>query len=204
MKSHSVIVSLTIPVVISTALFANEIVLIVLGPKWIEVAAVLRLLSPTVMVLALINPLGWLLRATGRVDRSLWIALLIAPVVILGVVVGLRHGPTGVALGYSTAMVVLAVPLIAWAKHGTGITTRDYWDAVKRPLISGVIGGAAGWLLHLFFRATLAPVPLLAIELVLSSGVYAGTLLFVFGQKDFYFELLGHLFRRGDQLTARS
>jgi O-antigen/teichoic acid export membrane protein len=48
LKSLTLIVSLTIPVVISTALFSDEIVLIMLGRKWMGVAAVLRLLSPTV------------------------------------------------------------------------------------------------------------------------------------------------------------
>jgi O-antigen/teichoic acid export membrane protein len=41
LKSQSVIVSLTIPVVFSSALFANEMVLLLLGPKWMAVAAVL-------------------------------------------------------------------------------------------------------------------------------------------------------------------
>ncbi len=204
LKSLSVVVSLTIPVVISCALFANEMVLVVLGPKWIAVAPILRLLSPTVLVFALVNPFSWFLRATGRVSRSLKIALLIAPVVILGVVIGLRHGPPGVALGYSTAMVLLGVPLVAWAKYGTGITTRDYWDSVKGPLISGAVGGAAGWLVRLLLHVALGPIPLLAFELTTSFIVYAGILLFVMGQKNFYADLLSNLLQRNQELPPNS
>jgi O-antigen/teichoic acid export membrane protein len=175
-----------------------------LGPKWMAAAVVLRLLAPTVMVFALINPLSWLLRATGQVGRSLRIALVIAPVVILGIVAGLGHGPPGVALGYSAAMVLLAGPLVAWAKHGTGVTTGDFWECIKRPLICGVLGACAGWLFKFAFHNTLAPIPMLILGLTLSFAVYAWTLLFVMGQKDMYYDLLSHLFRPNRLLPAES
>jgi O-antigen/teichoic acid export membrane protein len=197
LKSQSVIVSLTIPVVFSSALFANEIVLLLLGPKWMGVATVLRMLAPTVLVFALINPFSWLMRATGRVERSLHIALLIAPVLILGILAGLRHGPSGVALGYSAAMVLLFVPIVAWAKYGTGITAGAYWDSVKRPLTSGAIGGGAGWLVQVFFHSALAPAPLLALELTVSFAVYGGLLLFIMGQKAFYIDLAKQILKPG-------
>jgi hypothetical protein len=102
----------------------------------------------------------------------------------------LHNGPAGVALGYSGAMVLLLVPVVMWAKHGTGITSRNYWDAVKQPLISGVIAGVAGWLVHVKYGNNLSPIPLLSIELVVSALVYFGWILFVMGQKDFYFDLV--------------
>lgn len=204
LKSLSIIVSLTIPVVISTALFSNEIVLFVLGPRWVGAATVLRLLSPTVLVLALINPFSWFLRATSRVGRSLNIAFMITPVVILGIVLGLRHGPTGVALGYSMAMVILFVPTVAWAIHKTGITPRDYWDAIKHPLISGVLGGVTAWVARLAFHTLLPPLGMLVCGVLLSFMVYASTLLFVMGQKDFYIDLVGQLFQRRDAAPAQS
>jgi len=191
LKSQSAILSLTIPIVISSALFAKEIVLVVLGPKWMEAAAVLRLLAPAVFVFALVNPFAWLLQATGHVQRSLNIALMIAPVVILGIVAGLHRGPSGVALGYSAAMVVLFIPIVAWATHGLGISARAYWNSVKPPLISGIIAAGAGWFAQSFL--TLNPIPLLVLELVAFSTVYAGILLLVMGEKDFYIDLLRHL-----------
>jgi O-antigen/teichoic acid export membrane protein len=199
LKSQSIVVSLTIPVVIGSALFAKEIVLVVLGQKWLEAAPVFRLLAPTVLVFALVNPFSWLLQATGRVGRSLKIALLICPVVILGILAGLRRGPTGVALGYSAAMVLLFVPIVAWATHGTGITAGAYWDSIRRPLSSGAIAGGIGWFVQFFFQRALAPIPLLAFELSSLSAVYAGILLFVMGQKAFYVDLVSHLLQRGER-----
>ena len=45
LKAHSLVVSHTVPVVITCALFADEIVNTVLGPKWAGTAGILRLLS---------------------------------------------------------------------------------------------------------------------------------------------------------------
>jgi O-antigen/teichoic acid export membrane protein len=202
LKSLTMIVSLTIPVVIATALFANEIVLFMLGPKWIGATPVLRLLSPTVLIFALMNPFNAFLRATGRVGRSLKIALLICPVVILGIMVGLRRGPAGVAAGYSTAMVLLFVPVMAWVIYGTGITFGDYWDSIKQPFISGVVGGGAGWLFKVAFHTALAPTPLVMVGLAVSFFVYAFVLLIIMGQKDMYIDLVDHLFSRNRSLPA--
>lgn len=202
LKANSFLLSLAIPVVVACGLFSNEAVLIVLGPKWIGAALVLRLLSPTVLVFALVNPFSWFLRATGRVGRSLKIALLIVPVVILGVLAGLRYGPPGVALGYSVAMVLLFLPLVAWAKHGTGLTTSDYWECIKRPVIAGFVSGGVGWVVNLIFRSTLTPIPLLILELTVFFAVYAWLLLLVMGQLVVYKDLVSHLSPRNEDPPA--
>lgn len=196
LQFHSAVVTMTIPAVLSCVVFADEIVRVVLGPKWAGVAAVLRLLAPTALVFAVVNPLSWLLRATGQVARSLKIALFLAPVVILGIVAGLRHGPPGVAMGYSGAMLLLAAPLVAWAKHLTVVSTADYFDCIKRPIGAGAIAWSAGWLFAAAFRHALTPIELLISGLLLSSSLYAAVLLFVMGQKDMYVDLFRQLVRR--------
>jgi PST family polysaccharide transporter len=196
LKFHSVFVAITIPVVISCLVFADEIVLVLFGPRWNGVAVVLRLLAPTVFVFAVINPLSWLLRATGQVARSLKIAFLIAPVVILGVVAGLHYGPPGVAVGYSGAMLLLAAPLVAWAKYRTVVSTADYLACINRPVAAGTLGGIAGWLFEVAFRSALAPIWLLIAGLLLSFAIYASVLLLVMGQKDLYVDLFKQLLHR--------
>jgi len=156
------------------------------------------------MVFALMNPMSWLLRATGLVERSLKIAVVIAPVMVIAVIAGLRYGPNGVAIGYSTAMVLLFIPLIAWAKHGTGVSNRDYWDAIKRPLSAGFIAGAAGWCTQYALRNSLPPLPLFAVAFCVMGAIYLGILLFAMGQRAEYTELLTHLFARKSEAAVGS
>ena len=204
LKAHSLVVSITVPAVISCAIFANEVVRILLGPKWGGAVPIVRLLAPAMMVFALMNPMSWLLRATGLVERSLKIAVVIAPVMVIAVIAGLRYGPNGVAIGYSTAMVLLFIPLIAWAKHGTGVSNRDYWDAIKRPLIAGFIAGAAGWWTQYALRNSMPSFPLFAVAFSVMGLAYLGILLFGMGQLPEYRELLSHLFARKSEAAAGS
>ena len=98
-SGYSLLVSLTIPITITCALFAEEIVRIVLGAKWMEAAPIFRLLAPVALVFAVANPLSWLVMSTGRVGRSLSISVATTPLVILGIVLGLSHGPQRSRLG---------------------------------------------------------------------------------------------------------
>ena len=68
LRGYSLLISLTIPTTIICALFAEEIVRIVLGAKWMEAAPIFRLLSPVALVFAVANPLSWLVMSTGRLD----------------------------------------------------------------------------------------------------------------------------------------
>jgi len=182
--------------VIGCAIFAEEIIRILLGPKWTGAVPILRLLSPAIMVFAMMNPLSWLLRATGRVARSLHIALVICPIMILFVAGGIRFGPPGVALGYSVAMLLMMVPLVAWAKHGTGVTTADYFGCIKKPLVAGIIAGAVAWLFKSLAKNSFSTIPMAAVGLSLSFVVYAFVLVIVMNQKSLYLEVIRELFGR--------
>ena len=129
------------------------------------------------------------MQATGRVSRSLAMAFVIAPVVFVGYLAGLPYGPTGVALGFSTAMLILLVPCVAWAKRGTLITGADLWRAALPPLGSTLVGAAAAIVVGLLLADAGAVVRLLALTATLF-GVHALTLLFGLGQKETYLDLL--------------
>ena len=122
LKGFSFVLGLTLPITIACALFADDFVLVLLGPKWQASTEIVRLLAPTIAVMAVINPMGWLIYSLGLVRRSLKIALVFAPIMILGCVLGLPYGAAGVAFAYSAVMVLWVVPHVAWCVHGT----RDF------------------------------------------------------------------------------
>jgi PST family polysaccharide transporter len=201
LRGYSLFISLTVPITIGCALFAGEIVRIVLGAKWMEAAPIFRLLAPTALVFAIANPLSWLVLSAGRIGRVLSISLATTPLVIVGIVLGLSHGPKGVALGYSSALSILVIPIAAWSKHGTGITWTDLWTASKPPFLSGLLAAATGLIVMVTLGGRLATIPYLMVGLGLVFGVYAWVLVIAMGQKDLYLDLLTHVFRpaRSDQ-----
>jgi O-antigen/teichoic acid export membrane protein len=190
LRGFSLLISSTIPITITCALFAEEIVRIVLGPKWMEATPIFRLLAPVALVFAVANPLSWLVMSTGRMARALSISTATTPLVIVGVVLGLSYGPKGVAFGYSLAMTLLVLPIAAWSKHGTGITWADLWRAAKPSFLSGLLAGAAGLVVKLTLAATLPTTFYLIIGLGVVLGIYAWVLLIVLRQRHVYLDLL--------------
>ena len=120
--------------------FADDIILVTLGSKWHEAAPIFRLLAPTVLAFGLLNPFSWLMMATGQARRLLHIGLVVSPVIIFGYILGFRHGPQGVAMGFSIAMVLLLVPVILWVKHGTLITMADVFRSAVKPGVAIAVG----------------------------------------------------------------
>jgi O-antigen/teichoic acid export membrane protein/glycosyltransferase involved in cell wall biosynthesis len=194
LKGYSLVVGLTVPITIACALLANDLISVVLGPKWQEAILIFRLLSPTILILALINPLIWLVLSLGMVERSLRIGLVYSPLVILGCVAGLPYGPVGVAVGYSSVLALWCIPHIAWAVHGTVVSLKDVLHAAGRPLLAGCTGAAAALVLQLLYVDHLTALPRLILGVAILGSVYVFMLLFVLKQKDFYWELVVGMF----------
>jgi PST family polysaccharide transporter len=193
LKAYALVLSVTIPIAIACALFAEEVIFVMLGPKWNDAVPVFRMLVPTVLAFAIINPTGWLLVSLGMVGRSLKIALVIAPLVFTGCVIGLPYGPEGVAVGFSAAMIAWVLPHLLWAFHGTVVSCRDVLTVVSRPVICGVAGALAALAFIFFAPASLSPFIRLVVGCTLLFGVYAWILLLVMAQKPLYLDIVRSL-----------
>jgi PST family polysaccharide transporter len=190
LKGFSIVFGLTLPFTIAFALFADDMVFVLLGPKWTDSAAIVRLLAPTIVIFAIMNPLGWLLYSMGMVTRSLKIVLVLAPLMVMGYVIALPFGPKGVAFAYSAVMILWVIPYASWCVHGMPISLRDILLAVSRPLASGIVAGGVAFGVELMCGQFFS----VFVRLVLESGVLVVTffavLLFAAGQKSLYLDLL--------------
>jgi PST family polysaccharide transporter len=201
LKGYSLVLELTLPITLLSCAFANDLILVLLGPKWHGAVTAFRLLAPTILIFGLINPLSWLLFSLGLVERSLKIALVLAPLVICGYVIGLPYGPNGVALAYSAVMTIWVVPHIAWCVHGTVISLRDILTALSRPLVSGLVALALPLGLQVFFGHLLSPVSRLLSGGIIFLCVYLAMLLGAMGRKGAYLDFLRG-FRGGSSVGA--
>lgn len=190
LRGYSLVLALTIPMTIGAALFAHDMIFVLLGPKWNDVAGIFRLLAPTILIFALINPLAWLTFSLGMIGRNLKIVLVLAPLVITGYVLGLPYGPKGVAVGYSAVMVLWCVPHIAWCVHGTVISLRDILVTASRPFVSGLAAGSFALGVQSLVGQALPPLPRLVLGVAALVCTYVGMLFYVMGQKAVYWDLL--------------
>jgi PST family polysaccharide transporter len=189
-KGYSLFLSLALPVSFWCALFADDIILVMLGPKWREAAIIFRLLTPTTIVFALANPFSWLMMGNGQAGRLFKIGLMATPVILLGYILGLSDGARGVAMGFSFAMVLVLMPVVLWAKHGSLITLRDVFVSAIKPSVAIVVGLASAVALNGLAGLVRLAVLRLFVESCVFFGVYLLVLLFGMGQKAIYMGLL--------------
>jgi PST family polysaccharide transporter len=196
LKAYSLILALTLPITVAFALFSHDVILILLGPKWTAAAPILRLLAPTIVVFALINPVAWLMYSVGLVGRSLKLAFVFAPIIVAGYVVGLPYGPKGVALCFSAVMVLCAIPLTAFCVRGTPVSLRDIMLTSARPMGSAIVAGALAFGVRMACGHLLPLFPRLTVECSVVLAAFSVVLLFVAGQKSLYLDLLRGLIGR--------
>jgi len=87
-------------------------------------------------------------------------------------------------------MMAWALPVIAWAVHGTMISFADILRAVARPLASIIPAALVSLGVRLFLGHTLLVLPRLMIESAVIFALYFLILWYVAGQKAFFLDLL--------------
>lgn len=138
---YAIVASATIPASVGTVLFAEDLVHLFLGAKWMDAVPLFRWLAPGALLIALLSPLDWLFTACGHVDRQLkagaaWCILMLA-----GFAVGLPYGPQGVALGFSAVSILAALPLCYYALRETPVSASDMGSALVLPLLAATFAG---------------------------------------------------------------
>jgi O-antigen/teichoic acid export membrane protein len=190
LKGYALVLTITLPITVTCALFANDVIAVFLGPKWMPATPLFRLLAPTILVFGIINPLNWLLPALGLVDRALKLVVVFAPIMIVSYIVALPFGPKGVAFAYSAVMLLWAIPAIGWAVQGTVFCLQDFLTTISRPLVSTIAAASCAVGVRLLWGQPLSTLPRLVLEVGVFLAIYGGLTWFVTGQKSLYIDLL--------------
>jgi PST family polysaccharide transporter len=202
LRGYGLFLSVVIPITAGCALFADDIVTVLLGPGWQAVVPTFRLLTPTILAFALINPTNPLMLATGNALRSLKLALFIAPIVIGGYLLGLSHGPDGVALGFSVAMLVVTIPVLYWSTRGTDITMRCIGRTILPPSLATAVGAGLSFFVSQALDGAWPMLRLAAAFAVLLLTHFV-LLAYCLGQRQVYADLLQKVLPRSRAVVAR-
>ena len=147
LKTMNATASINAPIYVAVAVFAPEIVLLLLGQKWSDSIPLLRVLAIWGLLRSFGSPVGVLLLGLGRVSLSVkWNAslfLIVPPVVWIGSqwgAIGMAWAMAGfMAIGFVPAWVILVQPTC-----GAGLW--EYAKAVLMPTFCAGAAGVAGWM----------------------------------------------------------
>jgi PST family polysaccharide transporter len=175
-RSVEMLASLTFPLVIAMLVMIEDLVLVILGPRWTEVADIYRALAPAALVLC-VAPVGaWVMQPLGLVKRQLSLAVLINPLVVPGVLLGLPWGTLGVAWALSICRVVSYGITLALAVRGTPVKLTSLLMAMGTPLVAASLAGAMVLGGHLVLPDGVGPLVRLSVGTVMFGASYLALL----------------------------
>ena len=122
---------------------AERVLLLFFGDQWAGAVPLFQILLVAAFVSGVGRVTRWVYLAEGRADRELRWTLISTPLVLLGVVLGLRGGARGIALGYTVAVSVLVLPALWYCFRDSSLRVRDAWAGVWRAAAAAMIAAVA-------------------------------------------------------------
>jgi O-antigen/teichoic acid export membrane protein len=196
------IASVSLPLVLFIALSAREIVLIILGPAWLECVPLFRFLAPAAGLGAMMNPWGMLLVSLGQTRKYRITGIASAAVIVISFMIGVPFGARGVALAYSISVCLLVVPTWWYITKDTPITMGDVFRTWSPPLFAATTATIASFLISKMAMADVNHWVSALTGAGIFGGVYLLILLLGFGKWRFFLRILKEL--RGKQVDFRA
>lgn len=132
------------------AVTAQDVLRIVLGPKWEYTALLVSVLALRGIPHVVERTLGWLHVPAGRADRWMRWGLVGVGAQMLALACGLPFGVMGVVVAYVILMYVLVVPSLAYAGKPLGIRVADIVAVIGPPMLASLAAAACGFALRLY------------------------------------------------------
>jgi len=177
LKATRVMSIVAFPMFLGISVVAPELVLLLLGPAWdvaIVPLQVLALIMPLRMLSALLTPL---LIGLGRPGVNATNQLLAVVVMAPLFVVGAQRGAIGLAVAWLVGYPALFAISVWRACRAVGIAPAQYFDAMGRPLLLGLLMYSAIWVLRPVLVDSSDVIASLALLFAAGVGIYAAGLL---------------------------
>jgi PST family polysaccharide transporter len=145
LKTVAVIAALGMGLGAVLTVTGQDLVLMVLGPRWREAGVIFVASAPGIGVLLLSRAHGWLHVSVGRADRLLAWTLVVPVLTMLSLLMGLPYGPVGVAIAYSASSYVLFMPGIWFAAAPINLKWTSVLAVIWRYFIAALIAAPLCW-----------------------------------------------------------
>ena len=131
------------PLATLTFVLSEELILLLLGPKWTPVNPLFKIFALVAFLQAPANVKGVMLLSTGKSEQFMRQGAAVAIVNILSFVVGLNWGSVGVATAYAIAAYAIQLPAFWYTCRHTPLTYGDVTRMALQPAIASIASGVA-------------------------------------------------------------
>jgi O-antigen/teichoic acid export membrane protein len=148
LKAITCVVAIGMPVVVFLFVFAEEAVMLVLGPRWQESVVLFQVLAPAAFVETFNTVGSWACTPFGKSGRLVRWQIFATSVMALSFLVGVRWGALGVAIACSVSTAALRLPGIPYLLKDSPISSMDVLKAIALPAGASIASGAVVLLLR--------------------------------------------------------
>ena len=149
-KLLDISVSLSLPISVYCFLEGEFLIRVLLGENWMQAVPVFRILAIAGVFIATSGAPGLVMLSHGYSKRYMHLTSLTSAMISISFVAGVPFGIEGVAYGYTTANLLIMIPLIHYGLRGTPLTLRVILQAVKGPIVAAVFAGVSVYGVHTF------------------------------------------------------
>jgi O-antigen/teichoic acid export membrane protein len=147
-KALMCVVAIGMPSVVFLFVFAQEAVLLVLGPKWQGSVVLFQVLAPAAFVETFNTVGSWACAPFGRSGRLVRWQIFATSVMAVSFLIGVRWGAVGVAAACSVTTAALRVPGVPYLLKGSPVGSVDVVRAIALPAFASIASGAVVLLLR--------------------------------------------------------
>jgi PST family polysaccharide transporter len=167
---------ITLPIIFGMIATAEPLVLVILGSQWTPVIPVLQILAPVGLIQSISTTVSHIYTVKGRTGVLFVWSILTTAITLVGVVIGLRFGVTGVAIGYLATNVILAYPNFAVPLRFIDLNVwslvKTIWPSIWMSFLMFLAAAAGVHVLRLY----LPSLAVLLITTAVGASIYVGLL----------------------------
>ncbi len=164
---------LAFPTSIGAFVMAEPIILGLYGPQWEGSVKILRVLSLLGVSQSIVALNGSIYQSQGATMIQFKWGLLFKLFIIAAIVSGLPYGTLGIAIAYTIASILTAIPNLLILGRVIPVRLRDVWQACCKPLLLSCLMGLAVYSFLAWVGSGVNEVVLLVTGVPLGVVVYA-------------------------------
>jgi len=164
----------TVPLVVFSFFLARDVVLVMLGHRWLPVAHVFQLLGPAALVSAINFAPSWLCISSGRTRIQFNFGLVSAPVCVGAFLVGIRWGIEGVAAAFSTVFTGLYWCFVWYASKHSPVRFSEILRSFLRAALPACLAGVIAWVSRRALPFEIRPILALLFSAMVFAFAYVG------------------------------
>jgi PST family polysaccharide transporter len=127
------------PLIALIAVYADSVISLILGQKWMASAQILQILAIGAVVEPIASTCGIVMITSAKTKEYLHVGIAQAVLVSSAVLIGISWGLVGLAVAY-VSYTLLTLPFLVWYSfRGTPISPAIFFEAIKFPAIATAI-----------------------------------------------------------------